>query len=84
MLILPPIDPSVHLRLGGDIRRTMQRQTTSIRLSEDERAWLAERANHLKCSRGELIRALVRAYYNNHSRGGYLVKEVADIIGEIK
>lgn len=62
----------------------MQRQATSIRLSEDEKTWLAERANHLKCSRGELIRALVRAYYNNHSRGGYLVKEVADMIGEIK
>jgi hypothetical protein len=83
MLISPHNDPRA-LSLGGDTRRIMQRQVTSIRLSEEEKAWLSERANHLRCSRGELIRALVRAYFNNHSRGGYLVKEVADIIGEIK
>ena len=70
--------------LGGDIRRTTQRQTTSIRLSEDEKAMVAIGANDQECSGGELHRALIRIYDNNRSRGGHLIKEVAEMIREMR
>ncbi len=62
----------------------MQRQVTSIRLSEEEKTRLSKHANDMKVSRAELVRAILTVYFENHARGGHLAREVADIIRGIK
>ena len=58
----------------------MKRNPTSVRLNTEQKEFIKRKAEQLGCSEANLIRALVFAYYRNHQRGGYLVKEVAEIV----
>lgn len=58
----------------------MKRTPTSVRLTVEQREFIKRKAEELGCTEASLIRAIVFAYYQNHQRGGYLIKEVADIV----
>ncbi len=58
----------------------MKRNPTSVRLNDEQKEFIKRRARELGCTEANLIRAIVFAYYQNHQRGGYLVKEIADIV----
>lgn len=58
----------------------MKRTPTSVRLTVEQREFIKRKAEELGCTEANLIRAIVFAYYLNHQRGGYLIKEVADIV----
>lgn len=58
----------------------MKRNPTSVRLNPEQREFIKRKAKDLNCTEANLIRAIVFAYYQNHQRGGYLVKEVSDIV----
>ena len=58
----------------------MKRNPTSVRLNQEQKEFIKRKAEQLGCTEANLIRAIVYAYYQNHQRGGYLVKEVSDIV----
>jgi len=58
----------------------MKRNPTSVRLTIEQDQFITRKAKELGCTRSKLIKAIVYAYYQNHQRGGYLVKEVRDIV----
>ena len=58
----------------------MKRTPTSVRLTVEQREFIKRKAEELGCTEANLIRAIVFAYYLNHQRGGYLIKEVADLV----
>ena len=58
----------------------MKRNPTSVRLNQEQKEFIKRKAEQLGCTEANLIRAIVFAYYQNHQRGGYLVKEVAEIV----
>jgi predicted DNA-binding protein len=60
------------------------KKNTSVRLSLEQHEFLTRKAQQLGCSRSALIKSIIYAYHTNHQRGGYLVKEVADIVEAIK
>ena len=60
------------------------KKNTSVRLLDEHHDFLTRKAQQLGCSRSALIKAIIFEYYTNHQRGGYLVKEVADIVEAIK
>tara|TARA_R100000482_G_C5078171_1_gene124679 strand:- start:295 stop:486 length:192 start_codon:yes stop_codon:yes gene_type:complete len=62
----------------------MKRNPTSVRLNAEQKEFIKRKAEELGCTEANLIRAIVFAYYQNHQRGGYLVKEVADIVEVLK
>jgi len=58
----------------------VKRNPTSVRLNQEQKEFIKRKAEQLGCTEANLIRAIVYAYYQNHQRGGYLVKEVSDIV----